>query len=123
MSEYAKNRTEEHKDNLKKALKGKPSTRKGITGVFKHSDVSKIKIGKASVGNKYCLGLKHSKETKKKLSELRIDNINTKLVLDLQMGIFYVSLTRACEALNIDYKLTSNRLRGRTKNDTNLIYI
>ena len=86
-------------------------------------DVSKIKIGKASVGNKYCLGLKHSKETKKKLSELRIDNINTKLVLDLQMGIFYVSLTRACEALNIDYKLTSNRLRGRTKNDTNLIYI
>ena len=26
-------------------------------------------------------------------------------------------------ALNLNYKTTSNRLRGRTKNDTHLIYV
>lgn len=34
-----------------------------------HSIKSKEKIGKASRGNKYCLGLIHSDETKKKMSE------------------------------------------------------
>lgn len=38
---------------------------------FKHLEKSKIKIGKAAIGNKYSLGLKASPVTRKKLSEVR----------------------------------------------------
>jgi group I intron endonuclease len=123
MSEYAKNRTEEHKINLKKALKGKVNKNKGKKGLFKHTDESKRKIGDASKGNKYNLGKKLSEEVKKKLSTQRKNIINTKIVLNTDLGIFYDSLKLACEALNLNYKTTSDRLRGRIKNNTTLIYI
>lgn len=123
MSQYAKNRTEEHKNKLKKSLKGKVSHSKGKKNLFNHTDEAKRKIGEASRGNKYNLGKKLADEFRKKLSIQRLNKVNIKTVLDTNMGIYYDSLKLACIALNLNYKTTSNRLRGRTKNDTNLIYV
>lgn len=38
---------------------------------LKHTNEAKLKIGAASKGNKYCLGFKHSDETKKLMTEAR----------------------------------------------------
>jgi group I intron endonuclease len=123
MSKYARNRTEIHLERLSLAKKGIPSKFKDVKGFFKHTDESKLKISKASKGNKYCLGIKHTDETKKKLSDIRRGVVNIKMVLDTSTGIFYESLKMACFSLCLNYSTTSNRLVGRTKNNTNLIYV
>lgn len=51
-------RSEEFKKKISRANKGKILT-----------EETKQKIGKSKLGNKYCLGLTHSDETKKKISE------------------------------------------------------
>lgn len=85
-------RTEEAKRNIGLAKKGIPSSKKGIktgiipktafkkgmipwnkgkVGTFKHLEDAKKRIGAASKGNKYALGVKLSDDTKLKMSNSR----------------------------------------------------
>jgi hypothetical protein len=61
MSEYSKNRNEEHKKKLSESLKGRMPTNYGKS----HSEETKRKIGQKNKGRKA------SEETRKKLSECR----------------------------------------------------
>lgn len=56
--------SDEHKQKLSEAKKGKPSPRKGQT----HTEEAKEKMRQANLGKQYSLGLKRSEETKKKIS-------------------------------------------------------
>ena len=62
----------------------------------------------------------HSEETKKYLSEI---NKKKKIVLDLNTGVFYNSLTELCNLYKIKTIFLSERLRGRLKNNTQFIYV
>ena len=58
MSEYSKNRSEEHKRKIAEANKGKVN-----------SEETRRKISEANKGNKIWLGKTHTEETKRKISE------------------------------------------------------
>lgn len=121
MSNYAKNRTEEHKSKLSKSKLGIPSNRKGVVGIFNHTEETKLKIGLHSKGNKYRLGFKHSKETIQKLKILN-KNKNAKKVFDIENKVEYISLKEACEILALNYKVASRSLSNKGKYKTLIYY-
>jgi len=51
------------------------------------------------------------------------NNANTRLVLNVETGIFYNTCTEAAIAHNIKYSYLSPMLNGSFKNKTNLIYV
>lgn len=51
------------------------------------------------------------------------DNKASKLVLDLQTGIYFTSLKEASIAYNLKYAVLHHRLHGRLLNNTSLIYV
>lgn len=63
-----KKRSEETRQKLSLALKGKVPHNKGIP----HSEETRRKIGLVHKGNKYTLGFKYSDESKKKMSKSRM---------------------------------------------------
>lgn len=89
-------------------------------------------------GNKFNLGKKHSAETLKKISEgnkgkkltdehkRKIGPHLKKIVLNLENGIYYESLTEAYPCYQfkkaITYSALRARLRGQNVNNTSLIY-
>ena len=79
----------------------------------KASEETKRKQSKVQTGRK------HSKETKKKMS---LSNINSKLILDLETGIFYQNTKEASTAIGINRNYLKNMLNGNRKNKTSLIY-
>jgi|688.fasta_scaffold137047_3 group I intron endonuclease len=62
-------------------------------------------------------GYIHSDETKNKISLKR-----SKILLDLNTGIFYDSILIASKTFNINLSTLKGMLSGRFKNKTNLIY-
>lgn len=108
----------EHRDNIVSALTGRvlsPETRLKISNSLKgkkHTEERKLKI---SIGNK---GKKHTEETILKLTEL-----NTKLVLCLETGIYYKSVREASDIFGISSNHLSRMLRGVRTNKTTLIYV
>ena len=63
-----KTHTQETKDKISKANKGKPGSHNGRKGV-EHSEEAKDKMKKARVGKTPAKGIIHSKEAKAKISE------------------------------------------------------
>lgn len=115
----------------------------------KHKDETKKKISKAmsiiKKGNKIWLGRKHKDSSKLKLSISKIGELNpmfgkkpkeesinhlikfnkenrSKLVLDIETGIYYNSVIEAAELLGYSKSTLASRLNGRLKNNTNLRY-
>ena len=134
--------SEETKLKMSEAQKGK-----------KQSDETKLKISEANKGNKHSeetkfrmsegkKGNKHSKETKLKISEaqkgerspnfgkkysketkLKMSEAKSKIILNLETGIFYIGINEAAESVNTNRSTLQNQLQGRSSNKTSLIYI
>ena len=49
-------------------------------------------------------------------------HFKSKLVIDLENGIFYYSLKQASIAINVNYTTLKYYLSGKLKNKTSLIY-
>ena len=112
------------------------------------SKESKEKMSKKLIGNKRALGLKRSNEQRKSISnrmkgnipwnkgikrtekELKNmslnrigkmkgeDNCNSKLIINIENGIFYFGIREACESYDNNYHSMRDRLSGKTKNKT-----
>jgi group I intron endonuclease len=107
----------------------------------KHSKESKLKISKSNLGRiSPMAGKKHTEEAKKKMSLSLLGNkrgcnkimsenekqnlINkfSKIILNLETGIFYLGTKEAAFYNNLNHSTLKNRLNGNLKNNTNLIY-
>lgn len=96
----------------------------------KQSEETKLKI---SLINK---GKKRTDEVKKKISEkskgrivskdsrikARINNKYSKLILDVNTGIFYYSLTELCLLYNLSIATMSRKFNNKYQNDTQFIW-
>ena len=91
---YGKNLSKEHRDKISKAHKGVKKSPEAII------NMSKSRIGKRT-------GEKHT---------------GSKIVLDLETGIYYDCAKAAAVAFNIVYSTLRGFLNGNYKNKTNLIY-
>lgn len=65
------------------------------------------------------IGLCKPSEKQKEMSR----QTHSKIVLDMQTGIFYNSVKEASNCLGIYYPLLKNMLNGATKNKTSLCYV
>jgi hypothetical protein len=74
--------------------------------------------------NKFHLkGKKLSNEHKIKLKgRSGMLNPKSKIILDLNTGVYYYSLSEYCKLYNINYDNIKHQLNGRIKNKTSLIY-
>ena len=106
MSESAKKKifTEEHYNKLHTSQKGENNGMFGKT----HSDETRDKIRQKAIGRKL------SDESKSKIS---------KLVLHLEMGIFFTSITEASELLNIPLWSFGKQIRNETPNKTGCVIV
>lgn len=75
------------------------------------------------------LNKNHTEETIQKQRECKIgkydneNNPNSKIVLDTQTGIFYMTMKEYAEVCNISSSYLGSMLRGDRKNKTNGIYV
>lgn len=86
-------------------------------------------INKLKVGDKNTFyGKKHSIESRLKISEAKKGKYKgensafSKIVLDLNTGVFYNSLTELSDLLNLSNNNLSRKLSGARKNNTSYIY-
>lgn len=101
--------SEETKERMSNSKKG-----------TKASEESKLKI---SIGNK---GKKRTEEHIKKYKEVALrgeNNKSSKLVLNLQTGIYYCTIREAAKSINMSPSLLGERLKGRTINKTDFILV
>lgn len=66
-------------------------------------------------------GRKHTLEHRLKVSKNHA-KCNSKIVLDLNSGIFYESAKEVSKIFNIPHSTLRSRLNGKLKNKTNFIY-
>lgn len=66
------------------------------------------------------LGRKHHSNTKDKM---RLNNQNTKIVLNLNTGVFYHGTKEASESLGINRYTLKNKLNGQKQNNTPFVYV
>lgn len=90
--------SKEKNKNHSDMMKGRPSPRKGVT---------------------------LTKDIKDKISSSRqgIPSHRRKILLDIETGIFYLSIKEASEIYNIKRTTLNAQLTGQNKNKTNLIYV
>ena len=102
----------------------------GGEGQFNPDAVTRYKIGSGKRGtniskehkiklSEFNKGRKHTKETKQKIKE---NHKMSKIVLDLQTGIFYNSLADACNCTNIKYN-AEHLIMTRYKKNYRFTYI
>jgi group I intron endonuclease len=118
MSDETKRKISEANRNMSDETRKKISL--GNKGRFV-SEETRQKFSKYNTGNKYNLGKKHSKETKRKISEANINN--GILTLNIETGIYYATLKEAAESINIKQTKLRMHLKGYIKNTTSLIYV
>ena len=93
-------------------------SKKGIKNSFygkTHSEETKEKI------RLFQTGRKHTKEHKDKVSKNNAKNLS-KIVLDLNTGVFYESAKQVSDLYNINHSTLRSRLNGTNKNLTQFIY-
>jgi len=102
----------------------------------KFSEATKLKMSIDRKGIRRLFGYTHSEETKKRIgdwgrgrkpTEKHIKSLlerNSKLVLNIETGIFYESATEASEAHGLIYSSLISHINGTRKvNRTNFIYV
>jgi hypothetical protein len=107
----------------------------------KYSNETRLKMSLSNIGriSPMC-GKKHSEETKNKMSlsllgnkrgcnkvmseseKQNLRNKFSKIILNLETGIFYLGTKEAALYNNLNPSTLKNRLNGNLKNNTNLIY-
>lgn len=138
----AKPRSEEYRNKMSKAKKGKKTKPLSEETKKKLSDLRKGKKKSFETRQKMKISNKrpHKEETKIKLSEIKkiryyIDCLtgkkeykspfnvtHRKLVLNLESGIFYKDCREASDIYGYKYSTLKSMLNGYRKNKTNLIY-
>ena len=127
-----KKHTEETKNKISKSLLGKKRP-------LMNMEYKKTKEWKEKMSNSM-LGKKHTEETKNKISlsllgnkrgcnkimseneKENLKNKFSKIILNLQTGVFYLGTKEAAFYNNLNHSTLKNRLNGNLKNNTNLIY-
>lgn len=114
----------------------------------KHTESAKNKVSIANIGKVLSLesrkklsearkGMVFSEETKKRISESKkgkktnrdyslstgLGNEKSKIILDLQAGVFYYGVADASRCLGKNKSVLIRYLNGTRKNKTNLIYV
>lgn len=118
MSMAQRNRSESTRQKLRIANIGKKMSVESRSKMSlsrigtKISPETKIKMSKAS------LGVKKSKEACVNMAKAK-----SKLVLDMNSGVYYNSAKEASIYLNINWCTLRNKMSGNRKNDTCLIYV
>lgn len=93
-------------------------SKRGVKNYFygkKHNEATKNKISNFQTGRK------HTKEHKDKVSKNNAKNLS-KIVLDLNTGVFYESAKQVSDLYNINHSTLRSRLNGTNKNLTQFIY-
>jgi group I intron endonuclease len=85
----------------------------------RHSMETKERMSQAQKGNQHWLGKRHSAEGLKNLSD---KSGRAKLIINLETGIFYVSIKAAAASANKPGIWLSDKLTGHTKNNTMFRY-
>jgi group I intron endonuclease len=89
-----------------------------------HSLESKTIMSKKAIGHKRCLGMKRNCEQIKNISLSKIGNKSkSKLVLDLETGIYYASAKETSFVYGYKTSTLTQRLSGIKKNNTQFIYV
>ena len=94
-------------------------SKKGDKNVFygkKHSKETKEKISNSHKGRK------HTEEHRRKVSENNAKNMS-KIVLDLNTGVFYNSAKEVSDLYNLNHSTLRSQLNGTNKNNTQFVYI
>ena len=81
----------------------------------KHTDETKAKMSKIKKGTK------QSKERREKTSQV-MKGVNCKKVINVVSGLIYNSVVEASKSIGIDRTTLIKKLKGHTKNSTNLTY-
>lgn len=103
---------------MKLSLAGKNKSEDGINRLRdanigkKHSEATKQKMSNWHKGKKF------SKESVEKSVSKR-----KKIILNIQTGIFYFGITDAALSVGSTYSVIAQKLTGKIKNNTNLIYV
>lgn len=79
----------------------------------KASNEVKLKMSKSQTGRR------HSEET---IEKMRLSNKRSRLVLNVETGIYYYNIVEAAISLNISKTYLTNMLSGYRKNITSFIY-
>jgi len=121
---FGKHHSDETKEKISQKIKGKPSHRKGKTGIFseetrkkfsmihigfKHSEESKKKISESR------MGFKHSEESKKKMSEKRK---GCSSLFDTWVQKFGIEIAQEKEKIRTS-KISQTRANNKLKNTLN----
>ncbi len=128
-------KTEEHKRKIGEKSKGrKPSaetiekirltnTGKKLSEETRKTLSLKTKGTRLGKENPF-FGKRHSEENKKRWSESKKGSLNpnTKWIVCLETGIFYLGIAEASEAVNIKYGALRSMLQGKNRNKTSLQY-
>lgn len=111
--------SEETIKKMSKSLKGKKAWNKGMKGQGKGRVFSEVTRRKLSISN---TGRFYSNETREKL---RRNNPSNKIVLDLNTGVYYYSITDLANVLGINASTLYDKLTERKnyKNKTNYIIV
>ena len=94
-------------------------SKKGDKNTFygkKHSEETKEKISNSHKGKK------HTEEHRRKVSENNAKNMS-KIVLDLNTGVFYNSAKEVSDLYNLNHSTLRSQLNGTNKNNTQFVYI
>ena len=95
---------------------------------------TRAKIRLSSLGNTRALGYRHSDETKSKMSLDRsgikrtaehikkVADAQKKIILDVTTGIYFFGSKEAANTYNINADYLRQKLNGKRKNNSNLIY-
>lgn len=116
-SHLGKKLTEEHKRKIGLKSKGKPRTDKEkallrLANLGKrHTEITKLKISFKKMGTKTT---SHQK--------IMVSLANSKLILNIQTGIYYESIKEASQSSNYTLGTLYSMLAGFRPNNSNLIY-
>ena len=130
----------ERRRNMSKGRKGKcigknhPMYGKPVSEA-RRKHQSKIMKGRYAGENNPFYGQKHSEETRNKISlanmgrvcndftKQRIKESHSKIILDLQTGVFYNSANELADLIKMKRTTLTSKLSGQNKNNTQYIYI
>ena len=97
---------------------------------LKRSDKQRKQISERMMGNiPWNLGIKRTEKELKNMSEkrkgkMKADNNHmSKLILNIQTGIYYFGIQEACNSFDGNYHSMRDRLNGKTKNKTYFINV
>ena len=93
----------------------------------KHTEQFKIKMSETQKNRDKSINIKISQTLKGRIFSTvhknKLSEIQKKIILNLETGIFYIGINEASKSLNMKYGTLKSQLNGKNPNKTNLIYV